>query len=306
MRALIAGGGGFLGRAIIERLRASGVPVVVLDLPGRLGSLPGCDTAAFDFSTQPGEIARHARPGDRLVHLGCTSHPAASMDDPAADAESNLVASIRLFHAAAAAGVDRVVFASSGGTVYGRIDALPVDEEHPTRPLSAYGACKLAIENYLQLVPGLAGISLRVANPYGAGQLQGAPVGAIARFAGRAASGTPIDVWGDGRVVRDYIAVADVAHAFELAITHPELAPGAYNVGTGRGMDLNGILALLGEIAGHPLAVRHGSSRSYDVPAIVLDSTRFHEATGWSPAVALEQGIRDLWDLARRQGSVAP
>lgn len=274
---------------------------MVLDLPGRLDALPRCEKIAFDFSTQPLEFARHARPGDRLVHLGCTSHPAASMDDPAEDAEANLVSSVRLFQAAAGAGVDRVVFASSGGTVYGRIDTTPVTEEHATRPLSAYGACKLGVESYLQLVPGLTGVSLRVANPYGEGQLQGAPVGAIARFVGQAAAGAPIEVWGDGRVVRDYIAVADVAHAFELAIIRPSLAPGAYNIGTGRGTDLNEILALLGRIAGRPLAVRHGSARSYDVPAIVLDSARFRSATGWTPGVALEQGIRALWDVARLQ-----
>lgn len=300
MRVLITGGGGFLGRAIIGQLLDAGTNVVVLDLPARLGGLPGCDTRPFDFSREPLALSRHARAGDRLLHLGCTSHPAASMADPAGDVEANVASSIRLFQAAAAAGVDRVVFASSGGTVYGRIDELPVEESHVTQPLSAYGVSKLAVEHYLELFPGLRGISLRVANPYGAGQLEGTPVGAIAHFINSALRDVPIEIWGDGKIVRDYIAVEDVAAAFALALAAPELAAGPYNIGTGRGTSLNDVLDLLSAISGRTLDVRHGQARNYDVPAIVLDSARFSRATGWSARIGLEDGVRRLWETARQ------
>lgn len=302
MRVLITGGGGFLGRALIGQLVEAGIAVVVLDLPGRLGGLEGCATVPFDFSREPLELSRHARPGDRLLHLGCTSHPAASMADPVGDARTNIVASIQLFQAASSSGVERVVFASSGGTVYGRIDALPVSEAHPTRPLSAYGVSKLAIEHYLALFGEMRGISLRVANPYGTGQLQGTPVGAIAHFVQSALRREPIGIWGDGTIVRDYIAVEDVAAAFRKALTLPEIAPGPYNIGSGTGVSLNEVVDLLSGIAGRPLAVNYGAARNYDVPAIVLDSSSFAQATGWSATVGLEAGVRRLWETALESG----
>ncbi|TXK59867.1 NAD-dependent epimerase/dehydratase family protein [Alkalisalibacterium limincola] len=298
MRVLITGGGGFLGRAILGELLAAGIPVVVLDLPGRLEGLPDCGRTEFDFSASPLDLVRHARAGDRLLHLGCTSHPAASMADPAGDVAANVVSSIRLFQAAVQSGVERVVFASSGGTVYGRIDEIPVEESHSTQPLSAYGISKLSIEHYLDLFPTLQGISLRVANPYGRGQLIGTPVGAIAHFVQCSLRQVPVEIWGDGTVVRDYIAVEDVAAAFRLAVTRTDLAPGPYNIGTGRGTSLNEVVDLLSAITGRPLDVRHTQARNYDVPEIVLDSTRFSRATGWKPAVALEGGVRQLWEAA--------
>lgn len=186
--------------------------------------------------------------------------------------------------------------------MYGAPDMTPVREHEIGTPLSAYGASKIAIENYLSLYHRLSPISLRVANPYGPYQLKGAAVGLIARYVSAAAAGRPVEVWGDGRAVRDYIAVEDVARAFELAVTG-EVAPGSYNIGTGVGTTINEIIDLIGSLHGQPLEVIRSPARGYDVPEIVLDWQKFAAQTGWAPRVALHEGVSGLLRMA--EGVVA-
>jgi len=302
VRVLIVGGAGFLGSGLAQALRARHWSPRVLDTAPRLAAaahlLEGVPTAAFDFSRDAADPALFAG-HDALVHLACTTNPAQSMDAIAWDAESNIAPSVRLFDAARAAGVARVVFSSSGGTVYGAPARLPVAESDATRPLSAYGVSKLAIENYLALYPDLRGVSLRVANPYGPYQLIGTAVGVIARYVATVARREPIEVWGDGSVVRDYIAVSDVVAAFTAALATPELVPGAYNVGNGAGESVNEIVAAVFAAAGYQVPVNYLPARPYDVPAIFLDSSRFRAGTGWAPKVDLEAGVRDLWAAAQ-------
>lgn len=297
MRVVIVGGAGFIGTSLARSLSRHGHHPVVLDTPARLAgaaaALGGASTAEFDFTSARNAEALLAG-ADGLVHLACTTNPAHSMARIAWDAESNIAPSLRLFDAALAAGVPRVVFASSGGTVYGAPERLPVRESDPTRPLSAYGVSKLAIENYLALYP-LNGISLRLANPYGVGQLSGATVGVIARYAMAVGLGQSLEVWGDGSVVRDYVAIEDVADAFRLALETRELPSGAYNIGTGIGASVNDVIAAVFAAAGRTVPVAYKPARAYDVPAIILDSARFGERTGWVPAMALETGINALW-----------
>jgi UDP-glucose 4-epimerase len=159
---------------------------------------------------------------------------------------------------------------------------------------------KLAIEHYLAIVPGIEGISLRVANPYGSFQLRGAPVGVIANYARRLAHDMPIEVWGDGSVVRDYVAIEDVAAAFVAALCDAAVRPGVYNVGSGQGLRLGAIIALLFETAARQVAVRYLPARKFDVPAIVLDCSRLRESGAWRPRVELREGVRALWREAVR------
>ena len=299
MRIVIVGGAGFIGTALAQSLQEHGHHPVVLDTELRLAkvqaSLRGIESAAFDFSASPAEASELFAGADALVHLGCTTNPAHSMQGIAWDAESNIGPSVRLFDAAAAAGINRVVFASSGGTVYGMPQRMPVAEADPVRPLSAYGVSKLAIENYLALYTQLQGISLRVANPYGAFQLAGTQVGVIARCVAAVHRNETIEVWGDGCIVRDYIAIEDVIEAFRFAIDTPALPPGAYNIGTGVGSSVNDIINTVFAIAEREVPVSYLQGRPYDVPAIVLDSRRFQSCTPWTATVALREGIAHLW-----------
>lgn len=301
MRVVIVGGAGFIGTTLARHLASHGHAVRVLDTAERLAAagpaLEGAECANFDFTDGAGARA-HLEDQDAMVHLACTSHPASSMATIARDAEANIAPSLRLFDAASEAGVSRVVFASSGGTVYGVPPSLPVSESVRPSPISAYGVSKLAIEHYLSLYPTLSGVSLRVANPYGTYQLQGTAIGVMARYVSLALGGASLDVWGDGSVVRDYVAIGDVVEAFRLAVVQPVLAPGAYNVGTGVGTSVNEIIDAIGAATGRELNIHYLDARPYDVPAIYLDCAKFHAAAGWRPSISLEQGVEDLVNVA--------
>lgn len=309
MRVVIVGGAGFIGTALARSLRARSVVPVVLDAGHRLArarkALDGIESRKFDFERQKSAAALLTG-ADALVHLACTSDPSRSMKDIAGDVESNVIPSVRLFDAASASGVRRVVFASSGGTVYGTPGKLPVSEAEPPHPLSAYGVSKLAVENYLALYPSLQGISLRIANPYGAYQLAGVPIGVIARYAMAAASGQSLEVWGDGSVVRDFIAIEDVVSAFHQALTNNSLPAGAYNIGSGVGHSINEVIGAIGRSANRELDVEYLDARGYDVPRIVLDTTSFTAHTGWQAGVPFEAGIAALYaKAAKKSGTPA-
>lgn len=300
MRVVIVGGAGFIGTELARTLAERGDEPIVFDSQARLartaGLLVGVRVVEFDFPDGK-DICGMLKGADVVVHLACTTNPAASMKDLAWDAQSNIVSSIRLFDAARNAGVGKVVFASSGGTIYGVPDSLPVSEADPTRPLSAYGVSKLAIEKYLSLYQDLAGVSLRIANPYGAYQLTGTAVGVIARYMSAVRSGQPIEVWGDGSVVRDYVAIADVVEAFVRTIDSSELDPGSYNIGSGEGRSVNDIIAEVFAVTGREVPVTYVRGRPYDVPAIVLDCSLFRRETGWSARTSLREGVGALWSM---------
>lgn len=301
MNVVIVGGAGFIGCSLVKQLCSRGLKLRVLDSARRLertGDLLGnVEQHAFDFSVDTG-ADRFMEGAQALVHLGCSTTPAKSMGNMVHDADSNIGPSLKLFDAAMVSGIKRVVFASSGGTVYGVPERLPIEESHPTHPLSAYGVSKLSIENYLRLYPVLNGISLRIANPYGPYQLKGSAVGVIARYVDAVSREQPIEVWGDGNVIRDYIAIQDLVEAMSVAITTPELDSGAYNIGTGNPTSVNEIIQGIFEVAAREVPVRYSPSRTFDVPTVVLSNRLFSERTLWKPKISLHQGISALWEAA--------
>jgi UDP-glucose 4-epimerase len=167
---------------------------------------------------------------------------------------------------------------------------------------------KLAIEDYLQLYHhqhGINAFSLRVANAYGPGQLKGAVIGAVAAFLKRIVAGEPIEIWGDGEIVRDYVWIDDIVAAFtHMALHGNEHPSGSYNVGSGTGHSLNQVIQKISEVTGCPAEVRHLPPRGFDVPHIVLDSGKLTNETGWQPQINLEAGIRKL--LAVHENSLSP
>ncbi len=232
--------------------------------------------------------------------------PRTSEADPAGDAAVNLVGTLNLLARCAAAGVHRLLLASSGGTVYGLAERTPIDERHPTRPCSAHGALKLALEGYagaFRASRGLDTVILRVANAYGTGQDPTRPQGIVAIFLDRLLRDEPIRLEGDGAAMRDFVHVEDVADAFARARC-ADLRDRIFNIGTGRGATVREVLARIERETGQQARIEVSPANPCDVPVNVLDCSRARDQLGWSPALDLAEGIRRT--VADRIGHAPP
>lgn len=295
---LVLGGCGFIGSNLIEQLVAEGYRVRVFDRPeaNRKVFNGGIEFCGGDFLNAL-EVDRALEGVDFVFHLVGTTLPANSNSCPAFDIESNVVGTIRLLELSVRHKVRRIVFSSSGGTVYGEPKVIPIPEEHPTEPLCSYGIAKLAIEKYLHIYRNMHGLDytvLRIANPYGRYQKLTAEQGAIGVFLGRMRDGKKITVWGDGSVVRDYIYVQDVARAFVRALT--QTSPyRIFNIGTGRGLSLRDLISELSQITGMKPEVEYAPSRSVDVSVNILDATRADKYIDWRAEFDHRTGLRETW-----------
>jgi UDP-glucose 4-epimerase len=276
--------------------------VVACDIARDFGMIPKIangllETVSLDFldATVVREVVRGA---DWVFHLVGTTLPASSNANMTFDVESNLVPTIHLLEACADHGVSSLVFASSGGTVYGSPAGLPVGEDAPKDPIVSYGIIKLAIEKYCHLfrhLRGLRAVCLRLANPYGPRHV-GTAQGAIPVFFKCVLADKPIVIWGDGSVVRDYIYVEDAARAFQLAAEYR----GPYrefNVGSGIGRSLNELVAEIRAVTGRPCQVIYEPGRAFDIQQIYLDPSRARDELGWVPVVPLRQGLQLTWKV---------
>jgi len=289
---LITGASGFLGRRLVARALAEGWRVRVL-VRTRADDLdPRVDVRLGDITDPKLDWPDLVDGVDTAFHLAWTTVPFSANADPAANVEQNLPAGLRLGAALSRRRGTRMVFFSSGGTVYGPAN-MPLTEDHPQAPTSFYGESKLQMERLLSLVnaqSGMERVVLRISNPYGPGQRSSGHFGAIATFAARALAREPITIWGDGSVVRDYIFVDDVMDAVVKAagVAKPSAI---YNLGSGEGRALNDIIEGLHRLLGRRIEVRYEPPRSYDVPVNVLDITRATVELDWTPRTSFEDGL---------------
>lgn len=306
MKAIVFGGEGFIGSRLVQALVDAGHECTIVDRQphDRLSSGPiqdGVTVCYGDFTDR--KVVRTALgAGDTVFHLISTTLPKSSNEHPIYDVTTNVSGTIALLEESLRAGVRKVVFVSSGGTVYGVPRSVPIDESHATDPICSYGITKLAIEKYLHLFYVLHGLDycvLRVSNPYGPGQRAGKGQGAIGTFIDRALNDETIEIWGDGGVVRDYVHVDDVASALVMAGKYNGIDK-VFNVGSGHGHSLNDILEHLAAIHGKALRVNRGVQRDFDVPVNVLSVARAQQALGWRPAVEFSDGLRRTYDHALR------
>jgi len=189
--------------------------------------------------------------------------------------------------------VQKIIFISSGGTVYGIPKYLPIDEQHPTDPLVSYGITKLMIEKYLRMFESLHGIqsiALRVANPYGERQRIETAQGAVGVFLHHALKDIPIEIWGDGSVTRDYIHISDVAEAFVKAVNYTG-SHSVFNISSGQGISLNELIVLLENVLGKSIACRYLPARPFDVPVSVLCNQLAQEQLQWTPLTSMTNGL---------------
>ena len=295
MRCAILGGAGFLGRHIGRALANEGALVWSVDrcppADVRASWLAGeVQADCFDLATWWDRVGG----ADLVVHLASSTVPATASEDPIGDVQTNLVGTLRLLQdLRRKAARPRLLFASSGGAVYGRPQTVPLSESHPTLPMGAYGATKLAIEHHLRIEEAQHGLPvriLRLSNPYGEWQQPHGVQGVIAVFAHRALHAQPLDVWGDGSVVRDFVYAADVGRAFVAASRH-EGETRIFNVGGGAGHSVNDIVATLEQLLGRRVELRVFPARPFDPPVNVLDISRAREELHWTPTVAFEDGV---------------
>jgi UDP-glucose 4-epimerase len=295
MRILVLGGSGFLGSHIVDKFLAERHDVAVYDLyPERFRRSPaGIKFYTGDFGNVGALDELIATGFDAVIHCVSTTTPKSSNESPEFDIQSNVIGTLYLLDICVKHKVGKLVFLSSGGTVYGDIGNKDmVDETHAVRPMCSYGVSKLTIEHYLDVYRHLRGlnyVALRLSNPYGERQSPLRALGALTVFLHKTLKRENVEVWGDGRVTRDFIYVCDVANAVYLATINP--VSGIFNVGTGTGLSLRDILVEISSVLGREPCVTWLSSRSFDVPRIVLDATRLRKATNWNCNTGLRDGM---------------
>ncbi len=312
MRILVTGGAGFIGSHVVDAYVAAGHEVAVLDnfSTGSEANLnANAETHRLDLRDQAGveRLVASFRP-EIVNHHAAQSEVPKSVADPAYDAQVNIVGGLNLLKACTDHGVNKVIFISTGGALYGEPDVVPADEDHPVRPLSPYGTSKYCFEQYLGTFKRTFGLEytvLRYANIYGPRQDFAAEEGrVVAIFASRMLAGKPVTVDGDGEQSRDMLHVGDAATANLAALDRGD--GGVFHVSTGSLVTINDLYRKLAVLTGYKQPPSHGPRRKGDVYRISLDNTKAHRDLGWEPRVELEEGLSLTVDYFREQVSRAP
>ena len=300
---LVTGGAGFIGSHLVDRLISLGHRVVVIDdlSTGRLRNQNKAATFYHTSITHPGIEEIFEREQPQIVnHQAAQISVTESVKDPVNDAEINIQGSLRLIELSRRYGVEKFIFPSSGGTVYGDIQYLPCDEQHPINPMSPYALSKRVTEEYLKLYNHIYRLhysTLRYGNVYGPRQDPHGEAGVVAIFSMAMLQGKQPRIYGAGEQERDFIYIDDVVDANILAMEHGE---GEYNIGTGQGTSVNTIFQLLKGIIKYKWNPVHGPARAGEVYKVSLDSSKFANEMGWKPNVPMEEGLGRTVDYFRQ------
>lgn len=296
MKVLVTGGAGFIASHVVDAYVERGHDVTVVDdlSSGLRGNVnPRAELIVADLR-QPQTIeSLRGRKFDLVNHHAAQIDVRVSVADPAADAELNIVAALRLFSAMVEDGVKKIVFASSGGAAYGEPVYAPQDEVHPFAPLSPYGCAKLAIDQYLgffRFVHGIKAVSLRYANVYGPRQRKDGEAGVVAIFAGALLDGQQARINGTGEQTRDYVFVEDVVRA-NMAASELDL-DGIYNVGTGVETSVNALYDALTKALGIDAKPAYAPAKAGEQLRSVLDGTKLRTAAQLPEPVNLDEGLQ--------------
>jgi UDP-glucose 4-epimerase len=315
MKALVTGGAGFIGSNLVDRLLAEGHSVDVVDdlSSGSLGNLASARTAGhrqLNFhqmdvrSPDLSELMVRRQP-EVVFHLAAQADVRVSVANPLLDADINIMGSLQVLEGARASGARKVVFASSGGTIYGDPNPkdLPVKESHPQQPLSPYGVAKKVVGDYLHAYRQLHGLeftALALANVYGPRQDPHGEAGVVAIFAGRLLEGTPGTIFGNGRQTRDFVYVDDVVDAFARAADRGSGL--LLNIGTGKETSVNDLYTVMSAVAGVHLPPKHAPARQGELQRSSLDPGRAAIHLGWKPWTPIDDGAAGVIDYFRSVG----
>ncbi len=309
MKILVTGGAGFIGSHIVDALVAEGAEVVAIDdLSGgserRLN--PKARFHRIDLRQPELDSLFAAERPEAVCHQAARINIRESMSRPLLYADVNVLGSLNLLECCRNRGVGRIVYASTGGAVYGEPQALPVTENHPVRPLEPYAASKLCVEHYLEIYRTNFGVrfaGLRYGNVYGPRQDPFGEAGVVAIFATQMLNGAVPTIHGSGEQERDFVHVSDIVQANLRALAGR--GDGVYNIGTGRGVSVNRIFRLLAERVGFPRRPIHGPAKAGEVFRIFLDSSKAERELGWRPRVGLEEGLGDTIEFFRSRANLS-
>jgi len=301
MNILVTGGAGFIGSHIVDTYIREGHRVAVLDnLSTGKRERVHPDAKFYDMDLIDPEVKGifEKEKIEAINHHAAQISVTQSVADPAFDAEINIVGSLKLLELAATYKVKKIVFASTGGALYGEQDYYPADEEHPTQPMSPYGIAKLTVERYLNYYRENFSIQptiLRYSNVYGPRQDPHGEAGVVAIFCKQLLKDQQPVIFGDGEQTRDFVSVFDVVNANLKALS--ENCQGTYNVGTSEETSVNAVTALLIKSSGKALSPQYNPPRMGEQRRSCIDYRKFNKDHGWQPTQVLDKGLKDTFDF---------
>jgi len=315
-KALVTGGAGFIGSHVVEAFVRAGFAVTVVDnLSSGFRKNLVVDVPLRVIDVASAEMAPLVRDGGFAViaHLAAQTDVRKSVDDPVHDATVNVIGILNILEGVRAmppGSRPRIVFASTGGALYGETTQLPTPESAPANPDSPYGIAKLASEYYLAYYGrlwGVDGVALRFGNVFGPRQNPDGEAGVIAMFGGRILRNETLYIYGTGKQTRDYVYVSDVADAFVAAATQPipkagELTARAFNIGTGVETSVSALATMLAAVTSTSSVIEHRPQRAGEVSRSVLDAGKAQTLLGWSPKVDLRQGLAHTFAWIKSRG----
>lgn len=302
VRLLILGGSGFIGSNLIGTLLDSGYTITNFDRPG---TSPAHFNSHPAYRFVPGYLSdnSHLRnvfnqePYDCVVHLVSSLIPSSGYDEFFNDREVNLTAGYEIVKNMMSNGCRRIIYFSSGGTIYGKNGKEINSENDELCPLTYYGYSKLAMEEFLKFSSRIHPINhliVRPSNPYGSGQNLFGKQGLITVALGKILQDQPIEIWGDGQVIRDYLHVRDLSNAIQALIAS-SAENEVFNIGSGQGHSVNEIVKIIHKVTERNTGVEYKPARPVDIPVNILSIDKITYQTGWKPEVNLEAGIAILW-----------
>lgn len=293
MKVLVLGGNGFIGLNLVDQLILDGHSVRVFGrTPSELRDpILGVEYQYGSFS-DINSVSKALSEIDVVFHLISSSIPSSSNISPADDIRDNLVSTINLLECMKNMGIRRILFISSGGTIYGDSSEELIDEDHPLNPNCSYGIVKLAIEKYLMMYKKLykfEPLILRASNPYGPWQGKIGIQGLISTVLSKAISQEVVEVWGNGEIIRDYLFVSDLILAC-LRVLETNTS-GIFNIGSGIGHTVNQIIKIIEEVTCSNLDVVYTNERDMDIKKVILDNSKAKNELAWSPSTSINDGI---------------
>jgi UDP-glucose 4-epimerase len=302
---LVTGGAGFIGSHIVNTYIEAGHCVTVIDnLSSGMLQFLNPKAKFYEINILDPKITEILKSEkiNAINHHAAQISVSKSLINPLFDANTNIIGTLQLLQCAVSLKIEKLIFASTGGAIYGEQIYFPANEDHPSQPLNPYGISKLSTENYIKFFNDQFGMSttiLRYSNVFGPHQNPQGEAGVVAIFCERLMKDQKLIICGDGEQTRDFISVRDIAQANLIALDNS--CTGTFNVATGNETSINSLAERLLRISGKKISAEHGSARQGDQSRSVIDYKKFHEGFGWQPEVSLEQGLVETYSFFQNQ-----